>query len=197
VTASSNVLFDAVGAGKSSGVSFVTSISWSHTATAGAYVVVAALIGGSGTTTATYGGTAMTLLGSIGSNNVPGNGVTYLFGLASAPSGAQTVLVSFPSQNAVGNSVSYKNVASVGTPATAFGASTSHSQAMTCTTGQVIIHAYGSFYTFTSPAGGTSRYSGGTNSDEGLLIQDATASATFTATTSAAGNWGGIGVVLH
>lgn len=192
------VAFDAVGAGQSTGSSTSTSLTWSHTAAAGAYVVVFISIDGNTTASSVkYGSITMTDLGSVLWNNSAVQGRTYMYGLASVASGAQTVTVTLAAAEwAVANSVSYTNVTSVGTPSTIFGTTSSMSQALTCSSGQMLVHAFGFAETVSSPSGGTTRYNAGTGGFEALLIQDATASATFAGTQSSATAWSGIGAVL-
>jgi PE-PPE domain len=191
--------FNAVGAG-SSGAS-VASISWSHTATSGAEVFAfIAVVAGTGTVSSVkYGSTAMTQLTSKTDSN--GN-IEYLYGLASAPGGAQTVTVT-PAASGIfcsGNSVSYTGVASVGTPQTVTGASGSETQSVTCTTGQMIVQGFQSAgANITTTSGGTNRslvVEQGRSGPVGnnLSISDATASTTFT--TNGTGSFNGIAVVL-
>jgi hypothetical protein len=184
-TVSASLGYNATGAG-SSGRS-VASISWAHTAASGAYVFVfAAVPAGTGTVSSvTYGGTAMTQLTSKTDNN--GN-IEYLYSLASAPGGAQTVTVTGSSSSAylAGNSVSYTGVGSVGTPQTVSVTSGSLTQSVTCTTGQMIVQGFMDWQTnITSASGGTNRSLVnwlGTSGAGVLTISDATASTTFTAT---------------
>jgi hypothetical protein len=200
---SSGPLFDAVGAGASS---TSVGISWSHTATAGAHVFVAVSTGTSSAaiSSVTYGGTAMTVLGSIANNNNSTQGITYLYHLAAVTGGAQTVTVS-NSHPMTGNSVSYTGVTSVGTPQTVFGSTSPFTQSVTCSTGQIILQSFGQTgyalgnSDITAYSGGTGRYRfpGTGASQPSLTISDATASTTFTATaTSGNTNYAGIAVVL-
>jgi hypothetical protein len=184
-------VFNAVGAGFSAANSSVTSGSWSHTATAGAYAI-ALFLSSQTASSVTYGGSAMTSLGSI----TDAGATTYMYGLSNVAGGAQTVAVTISAAGQlIGNSLSYTGVTTVGTPVTVIGSSASASQAMTCTTNQILVHAFGGQFLFTSPSGGTTRYNGGTAGWEALLIQDATANATFAASLTS-GNWAGIGALL-
>ena len=188
--------FDAVGAGTYS-VAITASLSWSATATAGSTIIVPAVLTTSGgaVTALTYGGVAMSLVGSVPLNNVATNGLLYLFKLAGAPGGAQTVTASLnPSSKGAGNSISYTNVTTVGTASTVFGTGAALSQALTCSTNQLIAQAFASITTINAgAAGGTQRYRGPV---AGINIQDSASSTTFTAATSSSQPWGGIGVVL-
>jgi hypothetical protein len=191
------VAFDAVGGADSTGSGTASTLTWSHTAAAGAYAVVfIEVVNNTTVSSVTYGGTAMTKLGSVLLNNSAVQGILYMYGLASVASGAKTVSVTIATASlAVANSVSYTNVTSVGTPATIFGSSASPSQALTCTSGQMLVHAFGAEETATA-SGGTTRYNVGTAFVSELLIQDSTASATFAATLSSSSVWAGIGAVL-
>jgi hypothetical protein len=140
----------------------------------------------------------MTALGSIAANNVSSNGTLFMFGSAGVAGGASTIVVTLTggTQPAIGNSVSYNGVTSVATAVTNFGGvATATTGALTCSANQMIVSAFYTGGAITSPAGGTTRYNGGTNLYDELLIQDSTASTTFTATLANA-TWGGISMVL-
>lgn len=197
VTVGAGLAFNAVGTGGSSAGG---SPSWTHTASAGAYVIVGIVNANSAVVSSvTYGGTSMSLLGSIGVNNAPGNGHVFLYGLAGVSSGSQTVVVTPSSPcNIAGNSVSYTGVTSVGSAQTAFASGTSLSQS-TSGGGSANLTAQ-VFGWGSSPTGSvysaTQRYNlHGSNG--GLVIGDSsTANTTFTATLSASAAWGGAAVVL-
>lgn len=124
------VAFDAVGPSSTGQVSTSTAITWTHTAGAGGTVaVVYLMVGLSGTggvlgtfSGVTYGGVAMTALGSI-----PSGGSGSLFGgifgykITGASSGANTVAATYSSATnlaeIIGVSVSFTGAASLGTPA--------------------------------------------------------------------------------
>lgn len=172
--------FDAVGAGAATPGS--TSMSWSHTATAGAYVVVsyACHTTSSPNPTVKYGGTAMTKLGT---SAVASNSFIQFWGLAGVAGGAQTVTITSALTADAANSISLKNVTSVGTPASQVYNGSPFSQAVTCTSGQVIVQSFEAVRNadITSAAsGGTSRYYDGS----GFTMNTATATTTFTATSS-------------
>jgi hypothetical protein len=192
-------IFDAVGAG--SNAAGVGSIGWLHTATAGGCAIAAvATSGTSGVTISgiTYGGAAMAPLASIGYNNGT-LGRLVLYGLNGVPGGPQTVTAtSSAGTNLVGNSLSYRNVSSIGAAATVFGSGTALSQAAACAAGQIIVQAFGTSSlatAFSGLSGGTNRYNNHPAA-YGLLLNDATANATFAAAQGAAGNWSGAAVVL-
>ncbi|MDV3219740.1 hypothetical protein LE977_25615, partial [Mycobacterium avium] len=198
------VTFDALGSGAASHAS---SGSWSHNA-AGNYVLAfVAADTGKATSAVSYGGVAMTLLAYAYYDNSAGYGELSVWGLASPPSGAQTVVASMSGLNYfVANTVSYNDVSAVGSILTAYGSGAA-SQSLTCAAGQMIVCGFGvgSNYgggTFTAYSGGTERYNGASGgSTTGLLIQDSSASTTFTGTTSpylsSAAYWSAAGIVLQ
>lgn len=196
-------------------------ISWTHTATAGAYVVAAVAIGSdwnylpaTPSATVTYGGTAMTLLGSVAMNNTGTAGIVALYGLANAPGGAKTVTVTgaisgAAIDNIAGNTVSYTNVANAATVTNNYGTTTSMSVSATGVTAGRVVNAlacnaqpatYGQL-TFTSYSG-TSRSVNTpqvSSQEVALLIGDSgtVGSISFTATeTGGTYGWGGLAVQL-
>ena len=185
-----------------------TSWSFSHTASAGDYVIVdIASDRNTAISSITYGGTAMTLLGSVYHGNNSTYGVLYRYGIASVPGGAQTVAIT---QNTgawcEANSVSYKNVGTVGTTQSVYGTGTSVSQSATCNTGERIVQsfAYG-LGGGTAISNALSGLTGGTlrfnqvsvqYNTGALALQDSGSSATFTGTLSTSRNWSGLVTVL-
>ncbi|KBR63544.1 hypothetical protein [Mycobacterium avium] len=191
------VTFDALGSGAAS---LASSGSWSHNA-AGNYVLAFVVTEGA-TSAVSYGGVAMTLLAYAYYDNSASYGEFSVWGLASPPSGEETVVASMSgSHYFVANTVSYNDVSAVGSILTAYGAGAA-SQSLTCAAGQMIVHGFGVVYdsgtgaagTFTAYSGGTERYNLG-NGHTGLLIQDSSASTTFTGTTSSI--WSAAGIVLQ
>lgn len=192
--------FDAVGTGWTN---TGAAPSWSHTATAGAYVIIYIEVYAdtNAVSSVTYGVLTPTLLGSIYDDNDIANGTLYMYGLAGVPGGTETVAVTTTGSHFTSCcSVSYTNVSSVGTPATVYGisGSPSPSQSVTCSAGQMISQAFGATTTYIdSPSGGTNRYDNeALESYTGLHINDATASTTFSATVAGGGPWAGIAAVL-
>lgn len=187
LSTAATVQYDATGGGDTS-ASTRNTISWSHTATAGAYVVVAVTIYGNYVVSAsypTYGATVMTSIGSMNLGNNATYGVVHLFGLANAPGGAQTVTVNISGTTyVVGNSVSYLNATSADTAQTAYGVDSAATKAATCSAGQMIVEATGSYNAGsgvdTALLGGANRYNAGARAN--LNINDASASTTFSAT---------------
>jgi hypothetical protein len=189
--------FDAVGGGNNT-TSGPATFTWSHTATAGAYVVGFLVTYEFPLAPLKYGTSLMTLLGYVTENNTPSTYATiWMYGLANAPGGAQTVTASPQTAFATGNTVSYINTFSVGQPVTVFGSSTTPSQTLTCPVGAILVQAFAAQATFSVYSGGTSRYSGSSGGVDVLIIQDTTSSsATFTGTLTTSDPWAGIGAVL-
>jgi hypothetical protein len=195
---STSIAFDAVGTGaNASGAS----ITWSHTAASGAYVIAAIEVAVGTPTSVTYGGVAMTLLKTQTANNNSSNGALWVYGLASPPTGVQSVIASLPAGNAAsGNSVSYLGVASVGTiPTPVFGNGTSPSEGpITCPANGMIVQAFGNNGTstgFSSPTGGTNRFIG-TESSAKTSISDSSATTTFGITEGNLSSYAGIAIPL-
>lgn len=190
------VLFDAVGAG---GHGNATSGSWTHVAAAGTYALATVTTSAGATVTAaTYGATAMTVLGSIPLNNVAGNGAVTLLGLANVAGGSSTIAVTMSTTHSFsGNSVSYKNVAAVGAPVTAFGSSATASLAATAGPGQLVVRCFGGeLQAFTTNTGGTQRSLTSNSGSGANMIVDTSASGTLTGTFAASTPWSVISVAL-
>jgi lysophospholipase L1-like esterase len=195
------VAFDAVGPGLVSAIiTGGTATTLTHTpAKANAYVILGIIgdAGGQSISSVTYGGNAMTSLGSVAVNNNPSFcGILFLYGIANQP--ATTKTISFtPAQSdyMVAGTVSYQNVSTVSV-ATAYGASTSPATgSTTCNTGQAVVGmlcwGYGGDQfenmSFSGLSGGTNRYSAEqTSYTSGLAISDATSTTNFTGTLSSA-----------
>jgi hypothetical protein len=208
--------FDAVGGGANLNNQSVSprTITWSHTAAAGAYAVVAVSAyqsGGSGiaSITATYDGVSMTSLGNINPNS-SAFGKLALFGLPFVPGGAKTVTATGTSTSGavtalVGNSVSYTGASSARTVTTGIGSGNSVSVSATGVQNGIAVAAFGAAQTANgvtiSPFDKTQRYvyNSGSGTDTPLIIGDtaATGSLSFNATLSGPSCfWDGIAVVL-
>jgi hypothetical protein len=193
--------YDAVGAGNSGGS--VSSLTWSHTAAAGATVIAVISTNDSGSSAVKYGSSTMTKL--TPSSAADGSGyTTYFYKLSGAPGGTQTVTVT-PSAAAdvVGNTISVTGVTSVGAPAAAANTTASASQAVTCTSSQLIIQSFAELGS--DSAAGTSISATGGGTRRSLLalfgancfsISTATATTTFTATFSGTASWVGLAVIF-
>lgn len=192
------IAFDAVGT-PYAGTATATTGTCTHSAAAGAHVFGFLCVAGTATLSGiSYGGTAMTLLGSVALNNITtaSGGRLYGYHLASAASGSKSVVATMSAAAFFTfNTVSYTNVTTVGTPATVFGQSTSPSQAATLGGAGLLLQAFGASSGFTSSSGGTSRYLY-TGGFEGLSIQDSASSTTFGVAQSASRVWAGMNIAL-
>jgi CubicO group peptidase (beta-lactamase class C family) len=191
--------FDALGAGANM---YGTGMTWNHTATAGAYILVG-INTGFGTYNVTYGGVPMIPLGLVYNGNAGANGATIVFGLADVPGGVQAIGIGTASKAyASANSISYNNVSSVALVANTYGTGTALSQSTMCAANQYMVQFLGSVKAQQAAfSGGTNRWYGyylsGANYYSGLSITDASASATIGATNNLSDSWGGISVVLN
>lgn len=188
----STVTFDAAGVGANSGAGTTTSLSWNHTAAAGADVFAFVLRGGS-TTTATYDGVAMDYVGAVSLNNDANNGVIYVFRKSNVAAGTKTVAITFGTATyCSASSVSYLNVGSVTTKSVYAAAALTASQTVSGASYSMVINAIGQYCggvdTFVSSSGGTQRYQGmGSAKYMNLVVQDTTStgSTTFSSTVTA------------
>lgn len=199
------VTYDATGVGYMGNYNTVR--TFSHTATAGAYVVLAFANDRSTfiPSTVQYAGTPMTQLGYAYSSNDSIYGVLALYGLANVPGGARTVSITGVVGGgwAIANTFSYLNVASVNTPLANYGAGTLISSGLvTCNTSEMIVCAagYGSInlgQTLSNPTGGTNRYiTTATYGGSALSVSDSQSSTTFTATPSGSAPWSTMSLIL-
>jgi hypothetical protein len=199
------VAFDTV-AGDGVGFSGTTAKTWSHTASGTNRAVVVAFVvndfAGTVTRTVTYGGTAMTLLGSIGANNDPTLKI-HIYGLLNPPATAQTVSLKFnvSGASAMAKSFSYNGVSSFGAVTTTFGISgTAVSQTVSSAVANRVMQ---SFFVFNNSAitayNQTSRWAGNSSiPSAGVVVGDApgAASISFTAAKGSGLGWGGIALNL-
>lgn len=193
--------------------------TFNHTATAGAYVIVDVGFSNAGiptdvlTPSVTYNGVTMTQLALIHAPS--GLGGLARFGLAGAPSGTKTVAVTLSGGTGFGSDtagicISYKNVVSVATTTTATdfaGTNKTYSDAITCTTGQMIANVIcswpsgGSGVGHLTQSGGTNRYNSvSASSNVAGVVNTATANTTFGADNTpfynAPAYWASISTVL-
>ncbi len=190
------IQYDAMGT--SSSMTGYASVSFSHVATANAFVILDICVDRDETITAvTYAGQSMTLQGSVRFTGYGGNAGIWRYTLPNVPGGLSTVSATL-SANAYfsAQTISYTGVSSIAAPTTTSGTSSAPSQAVTCTAGKVIVESIGVYaHVLTSPlAGGTNLFAF-SNSSISLDINQATASSTFT-TSDTAVNWGAIASVL-
>lgn len=195
-------IFDAKGAGTTSGGTSSGTVSWNHVIDSKAnFVSVIATVGLSGsfpTLTPKCGAVAMNVWGSAFNFN----GTSYILGfyLLAPPTGSQTISLAFSSSSSCYwaiNSVSYLGVGSVGSLATASGSGTALSQTATAAASGKIIQVFA----MNSAPGALSSYNkiqrsyqpGVTSTNNPLLIgeSDVDGSNTFTATGSPSAPWGG------
>lgn len=168
-----SVAFDALAPSSTTQVSTTSTVTWTHTAGAGANCVLvwvsASDANTPGTMTCKYGGVSMTLLSSTPSGySADDAGSIYCFGLTTGSAGANTVTATYsrtPSKALLGVSESFTGGASFGTPVTAGTAGankTSGTVVMSSTTsGGMIcggVCTGSSFTAFSGPTGFTQRW---------------------------------------
>ena len=194
--APTGIVYD--GMGTSSSLTGYASISFSHVATANAFIILDICADRDNTlTNVQYAGQNMTLQGSVRFPGYSGNAGVWRYTLANAPSGLSTVTATlsansyFPAQP-----IGYTGVSSAAAPTTTFGTSSAPSQSVTCNPGQLIVQSIGSASAtkIGIPTGGTNLIAANW-SGESLVINQATASTTFAGSTSLS-NWGAIASVL-
>lgn len=189
-----------------------TTFSWSHKSSGGPNTV--AMVWGflqfdptyptyeSSTHTVTYGGTSMTSLVWKYMNNARTFGWLELFYLFDPPSGTQTITVTTTSSaNAynAGVSVSYQNVASLGTPVTAYGQGVTEQITVTGgTADSVAVAGFCNDYTLAVSTTGlrASTLSNGMPVDVADSIMNGGSNA-FTSTAAGTRNWAAVGVALQ
>lgn len=209
------VTYDATGGGYTAlpNSSAAQGGSWTHTATAGATVLVGvgcyidtSVSLASYTRTATYGGTAMTSLGAVKVNNAT-QGWVELFALSSAPGGAQTVSFSISAGGGTfkvvaANSVSYNSASSIGTAVTNFGNQNPTTGAVSSETGGRVVAVMNAnngsaVATASGYTGGTSRWLQNLNQSTNYMpftIGDAAGATTVTQSETLS-NWSFWGTV--
>jgi hypothetical protein len=197
------VLFDAVGASASS-VNSVAPLSWTHTATGTARAVFVVLAVDTQATqgtfstwtrSATYGGTAMTLIAARDSNDTA-QGFVQLFGLLNPPTGAQTVVASATKSGItparlIANSFSYTAVTSFGTGVTGIANNTVPSLAVSSAANHRAIAVFASAAAISTPTQ-TQRYLNNAavgNGVSNVLVQDAAGAATVTFSAANNADW--------
>jgi hypothetical protein len=193
-----NFAFDALGSVWADGGTGGTP-TVSHTAAGGATVFAVIWANYANATAATYGGNAMTQIGSYAGS------YSFMDVFAIGPVSAGTASIEFTianDLNLIATSVSYTGVSSVGTELEESGTSGPASQTISCSAGQNIVQFIGGYASgpdaAISMSGGTNRYSD--NLYVGwnwlLAISDASESTTFTGTQDYLGAWGCLGFVL-
>ncbi|WP_136244762.1 hypothetical protein [Mycobacterium intracellulare] len=179
-----------------------TTLSWTHTAAAGAYVVVA-INTTFGTFDVKYGDAAMIPLGLVYNNNVAASGATAMYGLADVPAGQATITVTFgTTAYASGSSLSFTNVSSAGIVTNTFGTGTVLSQTVACSASQAVVQVFGNqgyakLGDFTGTDCVYTFVPNGAYHSLGAALSWSGTSTTFNATGSVADNWGALAVVLN
>jgi hypothetical protein len=203
-TGSSVVAFDAVTNG------FVGNLnsthSFAHTAAANAYVLLfVSYDRGASLVSATYDGTAFTLLGSQANSY---GGMIYVYGISALTSGQKTISVTRSvAGHAYVTAVSYTGVASVGTVIKSAGASNSSTSGpVTPPLNGLVVNCLGHGQINigvlqSNPIGGTNRFMGSgaqvTLQGASQNISDSSTPTTFSGTLSGSVPWGSITVPLN
>lgn len=187
--ASLPVEFDAVSHGSSV---YGTTITWSHTAQAGAFVVCFVVtMAASAPPSATYAGMSMSLLGT--------NGNMAILGLANVPGGVQSVVVNSAAGTIISAGVeSCINAESYSVVPNASGSASPAEQNVTVEPNQRVVQAFGAPLgsTITSLYGGTNRaHFSYTGNYAMLVMNDSDQTDTF-GVTGWTKPWEGMAVVL-
>lgn len=206
-------VFDATANGTQAVVANNGTSSWTHTAGSTANAVIVVMSGfctnNTVTTTATYGGVAMTQLAAV--TNYGFDGTAYeslwVFGLLNPATGAQTAAVTFNSSSAsyqtTPTSFSYSGVGGFGTVATGTGVSSSPSFAVPSISGELVFHTFAGYIYNFSAYTQTQRANRNYSASNGLAViagdgPGAYPSVTFGATiASGATAIGSVGVPLQ
>ncbi|QDM57404.1 hypothetical protein SEA_MAHAVRAT_20 [Mycobacterium phage Mahavrat] len=190
------VAFDAASAVSASTADF----TFAHTAAAGAAVIVPVLITGSGGSMVgvTYGGSAMTLVGSVDLNNTAAQGTLFLYYINGVTGGSQTVSVDKNGFTWVrAAAVSYLNVGSYSGFNSTYGSGTAVSHPATPSPGGMVVEALGVRSNIAiTPSGGTNR-ANANNTGGSMAISDSASAVTFAATLGASDTWASAYVVLN
>jgi len=185
------VTFDA--AAPSSAVAGTSATSWSHTNSGNAIVVgVIWDSGGTDVTTAiSYGGVALSKLGSIPGDNGTAGGISLWGRIGGLPSGSNTVSVTTGSTSCFGGSMSFFGAAAFGSAQTFFGNGNPISVGATGTDPNGMIAAASSYGggagggTFSATGAATQRFGvignngGGSSNSEGETAPSAAGTVTF------------------
>ncbi|MEM6109214.1 hypothetical protein AAHS21_23705 [Mycobacterium sp. 050272] len=182
----------------------VTSISWTHDAEGGAYVVVG-LYTTWGTFDVTYDGMEMIPLGLVYVGGIGTVGALCFYGIADAPPGTSFIMVNTAQAAWMsGNSLSFNNVSCAGLVTDAYGTATDTlTHDVICGENQLIVHAFGNqgYAQQKSFSGGTNRaynyVPNGNYYSDGISLSYATESTTFGAKLSVQDNWGALSLVLN
>ena len=174
-----------------------TTATWYMTATAGSYVLLpVAWYGSSGTISATYGSSSMTLL--MTSYPWEANHYLGLLGLAGAPSGTQTVTLTTSGAHGQAGTISYNNVASVSAVTTVNGTANPLTQSVSCSGSQMIVQMFTALNNYVpgGMTGGINRIAGISSIPQWLEVNESAASTTFQTNAASSGNWGSMDIIL-
>ncbi|MCV7037459.1 hypothetical protein [Mycolicibacterium moriokaense] len=142
----------------------------------------------------------MTLLGAVSHNNNASLGQLALYHLAGVAGGSKTVAAtkSNATNSACAGSVSYLGIGSVGTPASAYGASSSAMQSATVPAGSLVVQGLGARADdFSGITGGAQRFNGSRGGvAAGLIISDSPVSTAFVGAINSSTDWSALNVVL-
>lgn len=198
--AGSTTAYDAVTTGTNS----ISNFTFNHTAASGADVFVAVTCDRSvsGVTGITYGGTAMTQVGStVYHNNNTSNGSLKVYRLAGAGNGsAKTVSVTVSGVAWYrGSAISFTGVASVGSVTSATGSGTAASISVPAGTVLQVSAAgnnSGTTYDFTSFSGVTNRSHTNGVGTTSLALNTSNGAGTATSTASTSQSWSALSIPL-
>ena len=182
-----------------------STITISHTAAAGATVVVPVMIlGNESVSSITYAGTAMTQVGSgVALNNSSANGWLRFYKIEGVASGSASISISKTGTTSiwmVAAATSYLHVGSVSvTLSNTFGSGTSLSQSATSVSNGMVVQAFGMDKRTSAGtiSGGNNRIAYSNLTAGSLIVNDSASSATFSATAVASATWAGAYVVLN
>ena len=187
-----SVTYDATGTGANTGAGTAASLSWSHTATAGAdvFAFFTRSAGGGNLVSCTYDGAAMSMVGSISVNNDPNTATMWVYRKSNVAAGTKTVVATWTgAAYASANSVSYLNVGGVDAldQSVAYGSALTATETVTGTTDAIILnaqtHYMGGVDTFVSSSGGTQRSQILPSTKYmNLVIQDSTPAVNYSTT---------------
>jgi hypothetical protein len=185
-------LLDVVGTGTGAVGPAGTTWTANYTVTAGSYAIGLIYTFGALPSGVTYGGTAMTLLGSCTGTNINFSA----YGFRNAPSGAQAFAGNRPSGGSWrANVISFLNVGAVDSVSdTTSGASGAASHSVRCSIGQRILQVFGVVNTAGTTMSGLSGGQNLTNANS-LIANTALIPTTFAGTASAA--WGSLALRLN
>lgn len=194
-TVATGVYIDFIGPGLPTVLN--SSGSFTHTASAGAYVVVDIMCDRPMTmSSVTYDGNAMTLLGTVSFSGIGGNATLFRYGIANVAAGTKTIAFNGGGISAwtAASSVSIKGVEAISTTTAMSANGSSPTQGVACQPGQLIIQGFGSTSVFNTVTGGLNLHDS-MSSNAGVALNAADKSTTFNASSTGV-NWGGLATVF-